>query len=75
MQKVDTVYKREAIAFTKDNVHSIHHLTIIQRLRPSYMTLEQVAEMKPTYQEQKGHKSLVLTPRVTFQVRNYQATC
>jgi hypothetical protein len=39
------------------------------------MTLEQVAEMKPTYQKQKGHKNLLLTPRVTFEVTSYQATC
>jgi hypothetical protein len=37
---------------------SIHHLTIIQRLHPSYMTLEQVAEMKPAYKKQKGHRTL-----------------
>jgi hypothetical protein len=39
------------------------------------MTLEQVVEMKPAYQKQKGHKNLVLTPRVTFEVTSYQATC
>jgi PHD/YefM family antitoxin component YafN of YafNO toxin-antitoxin module len=39
------------------------------------MTLEQVAEMKPTYQKQKGHKNLVLMPQVTFEVTSYQATC
>jgi hypothetical protein len=55
--------------------NSIHHLTIIQRLHPSYLTLEQVAEMKPAYQKQKGHKNLVLTPRITFEVISYQATC
>jgi hypothetical protein len=31
--------------------------------------------MKPAYQKQKGHKNLVLTPRVTFEVTSYQATC
>jgi hypothetical protein len=30
---------------------SIHHLIIIQWLHESYMTLEQVAEMKPAYQK------------------------
>jgi PHD/YefM family antitoxin component YafN of YafNO toxin-antitoxin module len=39
------------------------------------MTLEQVAEMKPVYQKQKGHKNLVLTSWVTFKVTSYQATC
>jgi hypothetical protein len=39
------------------------------------MTLEQVAEMKPAYQKQKGHKNLVLMPWVTFEVASYQATC
>jgi hypothetical protein len=39
------------------------------------MTLEQVAEMKPAYQKQKGHKNLVLTSRVTFEVTSYQAIC
>jgi hypothetical protein len=39
------------------------------------MALEQVAEMKPAYQKQKGHKNLVLMPRVTFEVTSYQATC
>jgi PHD/YefM family antitoxin component YafN of YafNO toxin-antitoxin module len=34
-----------------------------------------VAEMKPTYQKQNGHKNLVLMPRVTFEVTSYQATC
>jgi hypothetical protein len=75
MHKVNTIYKREAIAFTKDNIHSIHHLTIIQRLHPSYMTLEKVAKMKPTYQKQKGHKNPILTTRVTIEVTSYQATC
>jgi hypothetical protein len=54
---------------------SIHHLNIIQRLHPSYMTLKQVAEVKPAYQKQKGHKKLVLTPQVIFEVTSYQATC
>jgi hypothetical protein len=39
------------------------------------MILEQVAEMKLIYQKQKGHKNLVLTPWVTFEVTSYQATC
>jgi hypothetical protein len=34
-----------------------------------------VAEMKPGYQTQKGHKNLVLTPRVTFEVTSYQTIC
>jgi hypothetical protein len=33
------------------------------------MTLEQVAEMKPAYQKQKGHKNLLLMPRVTFELQ------
>jgi PHD/YefM family antitoxin component YafN of YafNO toxin-antitoxin module len=39
------------------------------------MTLEQVGEMKPTYEKQKGHENIVLMPRVTFEVTSYQATC
>jgi hypothetical protein len=39
------------------------------------MTSEQVAEMKLTYQKQKGHENLVLTPWVTFEVTSYQAIC
>jgi hypothetical protein len=54
---------------------SIHHLTIVQRLHPSYMTLEQVAEIKPAYQKQKGHENFVLMPRVTFEVTSYQVIC
>jgi hypothetical protein len=30
-----------------------------------------VAERKPAYQKQKGHKNLVLTSRVTFEVTSY----
>jgi hypothetical protein len=58
MHEVNTIYKREAIAFTTDNIHFHSSLTIIQRLHPSYMTLEQVAEMKPAYQKQKGMRTL-----------------
>jgi hypothetical protein len=54
---------------------SIHHLITIQKLHPSYMTLEQVAKMKPTYQKQQGHENIFLTPHVTFEVTSYQATC
>jgi hypothetical protein len=75
MHKVNTIYKIDTIAFTRITSIFIHHLIIIQRLHPSYMTLEQVAEMKPAYQKQKGHENLVLTPWVTFEVTNYQATC
>jgi hypothetical protein len=38
------------------------------------MTFAQVAEMKPAYQKQKGHKNLVLMQRVTYVVTSYQAT-
>jgi PHD/YefM family antitoxin component YafN of YafNO toxin-antitoxin module len=75
MHEVNTIYKREPIAFTKDNIHFHSSLTIIQRLHPSYMTLEQVVEMKPVYQKQKGHENLVLTPQVIYEVTSYQAIC
>jgi hypothetical protein len=54
--------KREAIAFTKDNIHFHSSLTHHPKVTSSYMTLEQVAEIKLAYQKQKGHKNLVLTP-------------
>jgi hypothetical protein len=75
MHKVNTIYKRVELHSQRITSISIHHLTIIQRLHPSYMMLEQVAEMKPAYQKQKGHKNLILTPQVTFEITSYQATC
>jgi hypothetical protein len=33
------------------------------------MTLEQVGEMKPTYEKQMGHENIVLMPRVTFRLQ------
>jgi hypothetical protein len=75
MHKVNTIYKREAIDFIKDNIHFHSLLNHHPRLHPSYMTIEQEAEMKPAYQKQKGNKNLVLTPRITFEVTSYQATC
>jgi hypothetical protein len=38
------------------------------------MTLEQVAEMKHAYKKQKGHKNLVLMPRVTLQATKLLAS-
>jgi hypothetical protein len=40
-----------------------------------YMSFVQVVKMQPAYQKENGHKNLVLTPRVTSEVRSYQATC
>jgi hypothetical protein len=34
-----------------------------------------VVEMEPTYQKQNGHKNLVPTLHVIFEVTSYQATC
>jgi hypothetical protein len=39
------------------------------------MPFVQVVEMEPAYQEQNGHENKVLMPRVTSEVRSYQATC
>jgi hypothetical protein len=40
-----------------------------------YMPFVQVVKMELAYQKQIGHENLVLTPRVTFNVTSYQATC
>jgi hypothetical protein len=75
MHKVNTIYKREAIAFTKDNInfHSSlnHHPNVTSKLHD----IRASGRNEPNYQKQKGHENLVLMPRVTFEVISYQATC
>jgi hypothetical protein len=39
------------------------------------MPFVQVVKMEPAYQKQNGHQNLVLMPRITSEVTNYQVTC
>jgi hypothetical protein len=68
--------KRGTIVFTKGKHPFIHKLGYHTKCYINgYMSFVQVVEMGPTYQNQNGHKKLVLTPRVTSEVTSYQATC
>jgi hypothetical protein len=54
---------------------SIHHLTSYMSYKRCHMTFVQVVEHNPPYEKEKGHENLVPTPRVTFEITSYQATC
>jgi hypothetical protein len=71
LHKVNTI-KRETIVFTKGKPQFIHKLGYhTQCYIRGYMPFVQVVKMKPAYQKQNGHKNLVLTSRVTFEVTSY----
>jgi hypothetical protein len=62
--------------FTKDKHPFIHKLGYHTKgYIKGYMSFVHVVEMVLAYQKQNGHENLVLTPRVTFEVTSYQATC
>jgi hypothetical protein len=68
--------KRETIVFTKSKHPFIHKLGYhTQCYIMGYMSFIQVVKMEPAYQKQNRHENLVLTPWVTSEVTNYQATC
>jgi hypothetical protein len=64
------------IVFTKGKHPFIHKWGYhTQGYIKVYMTYVQVVKMEPAYQKQNGHENLVLMPRVTSEVTDYQATC
>jgi hypothetical protein len=64
------------IVFTKGKHPFIHKLAYHTKgYIKGYMSFVQVVEMELTYEKQNGHENLVPTPRVTFDVTSYQATC
>jgi hypothetical protein len=68
--------ERETIVFTKGKHLFIHKLGYHTKCYINgYMPFVQVVKMEPAYQKQNGHENLVLTPRVTSEVKSYQDTC
>jgi hypothetical protein len=63
------------ILFTKGKYPFIHKLGYHTKdCIKGYMSFAQEVKMEPAYQQQNGHKNIVLTQWVTSEVTSYQAT-